>query len=475
MSESTPNSTSDVRFDVVGIGNALVDVIAHASDGFLSEYDLVKGSMTLIETDRAVELYGALTGAVEMSGGSAANTMCGVASFGGTAAYIGKVDDDDLGQVFGHDMRAVGVDFDVPAAESGPSTARCLILVTPDAQRTMSTYLGVSSLLEPDDVVPATVERASLLLCEGYLWDVDIAKDAIRTAMRYASDAGNKVSLTLSDSFCVDRHREEFLELIAGPVDIVFANDDQANRIWLNNGDGSFADSGQTLGARSSQAVAVGDFDGDGDLDLTFANRDQVNTLWTNDGSASFTRAGQTSVARRTMGISAGDLDGDGDLDLMLSNDGQDDFVLLNDGIGTFTQTDQAIGVGRSHASVLADLDRDGDLDVAIAGDGDGDTIWLNDGDARFTQTAQNIGLGHSRAIDAGDIDGDGDIDVVLGNHTGANSAWLNDGSGTFTDSGGRFGDETTEGLILVDIDGDRDLGLVVANDGGGNRHYSDI
>ncbi len=210
--------------DVVGVGNAIVDVIAHADDAFLESEGLVKNSMALIDADRAHALYGLMGPGIEASGGSCANTMAGVASFGGTAAYIGKISGDQLGEVFSHDMRAVGVDFDVPPATTGPSTARCLILVTPDAQRTMSTYLGVSSLLEPDDVEAATVERASLLLCEGYLWDVDSAKRSIRKAMDVAHANGGRAALALSDTFCVERHHDEFRELIAGPVDVLFAN-----------------------------------------------------------------------------------------------------------------------------------------------------------------------------------------------------------------------------------------------------------
>ena len=210
--------------DVVGVGNAIVDVITHATDAFVTEQGLAKGSMTLIGTERAHELYSLMGPAIEASGGSAANTMVGVASFGGSAAYIGKVSSDILGTVFGHDMRAAGVSFDVPAATTGPATARCLILVTPDAQRTMSTYLGVSSLLEPADIDASTVEPGRLLFCEGYLWDVDLAKQAIVKAMDLARAAGRVSALTLSDTFCVERHRTEFRDLVAGRVDLLFAN-----------------------------------------------------------------------------------------------------------------------------------------------------------------------------------------------------------------------------------------------------------
>jgi sugar/nucleoside kinase (ribokinase family) len=194
----------------VGIGNALVDVIAQADDEFLQRFELVKGWMALIETNRAVELYDALDGAVEMSGGSAANTMCGVASFGGRAAYVGKVNDDDLGQVFGHDMRAVGVRFAGGGVDHGTPTGRSIIVVTPDAERTMNTYLGVSSFLGVGDVDVELVATSSVLYMEGYLYDRDDAKEAFRHAAAVAHEHGRTVSLTLSDSFCVDRHRADF-------------------------------------------------------------------------------------------------------------------------------------------------------------------------------------------------------------------------------------------------------------------------
>lgn len=215
------------RYDVVGIGNALVDIIAQADDAFLDVEGLVKGSMTLIETDRALGLYEALGSAVEMSGGSAANTMTGIASFGGKAAYIGKVADDDLGNVFGHDLRAVGVAF--RAGQRPPSeqmaTGRCIIVVTPDAQRTMNTYLGMSSLLHPDDVDAATVADGQVLYMEGYLFDRPDAKEAFWLAADVAHQHGRQVSLTLSDTFCVERHHDDFRRLVAERVDILFGNE----------------------------------------------------------------------------------------------------------------------------------------------------------------------------------------------------------------------------------------------------------
>ena len=215
----------DLPLDVVGVGNAIVDVIANVSDDFLVEQGVVKGAMTLIDTERATSLYAAMPPGIETSGGSAANTMAGVASLGGRASYIGKVRNDQLGEVFRHDTQSGGVAFDVPAATEGEPTARSLIQVTPDGERSMNTFLGISAFLSPKDIDASVVESAAITYCEGYLWDRPEAKDAIRHAMAIASDAGRIVSLTLSDSFCVDRHRDEWLDLVADRVDLVFANE----------------------------------------------------------------------------------------------------------------------------------------------------------------------------------------------------------------------------------------------------------
>jgi sugar/nucleoside kinase (ribokinase family) len=224
-SATTSSSTVPLQYDVVGVGNALVDVISHAGDDFIEQHDLVKGSMTLVDTERALHLYRALGSAVEMSGGSAANTMCGIASLGGTAAYIGKVSGDDLGEVFGHDLRAVGVQFRPGAPEADVPTGRCIIVVTPDAQRTMNTYLGTSSLLCPADIDAETVAAGAVLYMEGYLYDRDEAKEAFRRAATIAHAHDRKVSLTLSDSFCVDRHRDDFRALVTDEVDVLFGNE----------------------------------------------------------------------------------------------------------------------------------------------------------------------------------------------------------------------------------------------------------
>jgi len=217
-------TSDDARFDVVGIGNALVDVISHAPDSFIDEHRLVKGAMDLVDTDRAMQLYSALGSAVEMSGGSAANTMCGVASFGGRAAYIGKVTDDDLGLVFGHDLLAVGVQFRPGENRNEVPTGRCIIVVTPDAERTMNTFLGASSLLHVGDIDDDVIASGNVLYMEGYLFDRDEAKAAFRHAARVAHGAGRMVSLTLSDSFCVDRHRDDFRALVSDEVDLLFGN-----------------------------------------------------------------------------------------------------------------------------------------------------------------------------------------------------------------------------------------------------------
>lgn len=216
---------TDIRFDVAGIGNAIVDVLAHADDARLRELGLAKGVMTLVDAAEAERVYGAMGPAIECSGGSAANTMAGLASIGGAAAYIGKVRDDQLGQVFAHDIRAAGVAFATAPANDGAATARCLILVTPDAQRTMQTYLGACVHLGPSDIDVDVVAAARVTYLEGYLWDQPQAKAAFLKAAKVAHDAGREVALSLSDPFCVDRHRDSFLDLVAGHIDILFANE----------------------------------------------------------------------------------------------------------------------------------------------------------------------------------------------------------------------------------------------------------
>jgi sugar/nucleoside kinase (ribokinase family) len=215
-----------MRTDVLGIGNAIVDVIARADDAFLLSHDMRKGGMALIDEGQASAIYDAMGPAVEISGGSAANTIVGVASFGGRAAFVGKVKDDELGRVFAHDIRAAKVAYETPPASEGPSTGRCYVLVTPDGERTMNTFLGAAQDLHPRDIDPQAIADARITYLEGYLWDPPHAKAAFRRAAEIAHAAGSQVALTLSDAFCVDRYRPEFLELIrSGTVDIAFANE----------------------------------------------------------------------------------------------------------------------------------------------------------------------------------------------------------------------------------------------------------
>jgi sugar/nucleoside kinase (ribokinase family) len=223
---------TSAAFDVLGIGNAIVDVITRADDAFLAKHALTKGSMMLIDEQRAEALYAAMGPGIEVSGGSCGNTMAGVASFGGKGAYIGKVRNDQLGTVFGHDLKAIGVSFETPTAATGPSTARCLIMVTPDAQRTMSTYLGACTGLGPNDIDTKLVGSAQVTYVEGYLWDAPEAKKAVLKAFDAAHAAGRKVSITLSDSFCVDRYRDEFRALIRDKVDILFGNESEIKSLY---------------------------------------------------------------------------------------------------------------------------------------------------------------------------------------------------------------------------------------------------
>lgn len=219
--------------DVVGIGNAIVDVLAQADDGFLVKHDIAKGAMTLIDAARAEALYSAMGPAVEVSGGSAANTIAGLASLGGQAGFIGRVKQDELGRVFAHDIRALGVHYDTAPADRGAPTARCLILVTPDAQRSMNTFLGASQDLGPEDIDPSLVSRGAVVYLEGYLWDPPRAKEAFRKAIEIARRNGRKVAFSLSDPFCVDRYRDEFRALIEErAIDILFANEREIEALY---------------------------------------------------------------------------------------------------------------------------------------------------------------------------------------------------------------------------------------------------
>jgi sugar/nucleoside kinase (ribokinase family) len=240
------------KFDVLTIGNAIVDVIAKVDEDFVAREKLVKGSMNLIDEDRAETLYSHMGPATEISGGSAGNTAAGVASFGGKAAYFGKVRNDQLGGIFRHDMRSTGVTFETHDAKTGPATARSFILVTPDGERTMNTYLGACVNLDQSDIDAATVQGAQITYMEGYLFDKPAAKSAFREAARIAQAAGRLTAITLSDSFCVERHRADFLDLIRNQIDIVFANEAEIKSLYQTQ---NF--SGAVEAARRDCKVAV--------------------------------------------------------------------------------------------------------------------------------------------------------------------------------------------------------------------------
>jgi len=216
----------DTKLDILAIGNALVDVIAQADDAFLAREGLAKGAMRLVDAAEAAALYGRMGPGTETSGGSAANTVAGAAALGARCGFIGQVADDTLGKVFAHDIRSLGVAFETPFSDGNPPTGRCLILVTADAQRTMNTALGASQHLHATAIDRTLIESAAILYLEGYLWDPDAPRAAMRAAIGYARDAGRKVAFTLSDAFCIERHRADFRSLIAdGQIDILFANE----------------------------------------------------------------------------------------------------------------------------------------------------------------------------------------------------------------------------------------------------------
>ncbi|MCF8473216.1 MAG: adenosine kinase [Emcibacter sp.] len=215
------------KFDVVGIGNAIVDILVSVEDDFLSKHKIPRGSMQLVDEATSEKLYSELGQAIECSGGSAANTIAGLASLGSNAAYIGKIKDDQLGHVFDHDIKSLGVEFTTAKDTSGANTAHCLVMITPDAERTMCTYLGACVNLMEKDVDPDLIQNSAITYLEGYLWDPEHAKKAFRKAMTLAHNAGRKTSLTLSDSFCVDRHNAEFLHLAEHDIDILFANEQE--------------------------------------------------------------------------------------------------------------------------------------------------------------------------------------------------------------------------------------------------------
>ena len=221
------------KYDVLGIGNAIFDVLVQTDEGFLASHGMTKGGMALIDEARAGAIYRDMGPATEMSGGSAANTIVGIANLGGRAAYVGKVKDDQIGRLYTHDIRAANVAFETSAASGGPATGCSYILVTPDGERTMNTFLGAAQELTPADIDPAQIEAASIVYLEGYLWDPKSAKEAFVKAATIAHGAGRQVALTLSDSFCVDRYRDEFLELMRkGTVDLIFANEAELHSLY---------------------------------------------------------------------------------------------------------------------------------------------------------------------------------------------------------------------------------------------------
>ncbi len=240
---------SSAKYDVLGIGNAIFDVLVQTDEGFLARHGMNKGGMALIDEGRAAAIYRDMGPAVEMSGGSAANTIVGVANLGARAAYVGKVRDDQIGRMYIHDIRAAGVSFETKPAADGPATGCSYILVTGDGERTMNTYLGAAQELTPADIDPAQVAASALLYLEGYLWDPKNAKEAFVKAAGIAHQAGRQVALTLSDSFCVDRYRDEFVSLIRnGTVDLVFANEAELHSLYQT------ADFDTALGQMRSEA-----------------------------------------------------------------------------------------------------------------------------------------------------------------------------------------------------------------------------
>jgi sugar/nucleoside kinase (ribokinase family) len=288
-------------FDVLAIGNAIVDILGRTDEAFLVEIGVSKGMMRLIDAAEAERLYDRMGPAVEASGGSAANTAAGVASFGGRAAYIGKVATDDLGRIFRHDIRAQGVHFDTAPLSGGAPTARSMILITPDGERTMNTFLGACTALSADDIDADVVGAAEITYLEGYLWDPPAAKEAFRRAAEIAHAHGRQVAITLSDSFCVDRWRAEFLDLMRSrTVDIVFANKEEIRALYET------ADLDTAVAAiRRDCSLAVVTLGGDGALAAT---ADGVVTVpaYPVETLADLTGAGDQFAAGFMLGLTRG-------------------------------------------------------------------------------------------------------------------------------------------------------------------------
>ncbi|HTU82316.1 MAG TPA: adenosine kinase [Candidatus Acidoferrales bacterium] len=248
------NPVASKQLDVVGIGNAIVDIISSADDAFLERHGMIKGTMRLVDADRAQAIYDEMGATVVTSGGSAGNTVAGIASLGGRAGYLGRVRDDDLGHAFRHDITAIGVDFPTPAVTDGPPTAHCLILVTADSQRTMNTYLGTSVNLGPSEIDAGLVRSAAITYLEGYLYDEPLAKRAFHEAAEIAHAAGRKVALSLSDPFCVARHRDAFLHLVDHHVDVLFGNEAEIGELFQTD---DFEDSVRRLRGMTELAAVT--------------------------------------------------------------------------------------------------------------------------------------------------------------------------------------------------------------------------
>lgn len=265
-------------YDVVAIGNAIVDVLALCDDRFIDEQEMRKGTMQLIDAERAESLYNALGQATQVSGGSAANTLAGMADLGAKTAFIGKVNKDALGKIFRHDMRAIGVDFDTPEATNGIPTARCLIAVTPDGQRTMNTYLGAAGEVFVGDIDNKLIEQARILYGEGYMWDKDCTKEALRHAFVIARKADTKIAFTLSDVFCVERSRDEYLAMIKNDFDILFCNHEEAKALYPGKSLEEILDLLQ--GQCEVIAVTCGS---KGSIILTKTERIEVDAIWVHE------------------------------------------------------------------------------------------------------------------------------------------------------------------------------------------------
>jgi sugar/nucleoside kinase (ribokinase family) len=260
-------TSTPATLDVVALGHPLVDVLTHETDDVVARAGVERGAMTMVDAARSDEIYAQLGPARETSGGSAANTTFGVAAFGGRAAFIGRIADDEFGKLFAHDLRSVGVEFDVSPATDGSPTGRCLVIVGADAERTMCTYLGAGAEIDPRDVDADRIRSAAYTYLEGYLWDGPAAKDAIRRAASIAREAGRKVALTLSDPFCVERHRDEFRALIESDIDLLFANEEEITMLYeVDSFDDAAGRIGEhceiaalTRGAKGSVMVGAGE------------------------------------------------------------------------------------------------------------------------------------------------------------------------------------------------------------------------